>query len=822
MDTYTFPDIFKKDIFVNDDRIPVHGIVIPRIQRDYAQGREANKETIIRNRFLEEIFRVIAAGEETTMEMDFVYGSIRKLQNGKSSENRFIPLDGQQRLTTLYLLYWYVGNRELQCRELEALRKLLLNFSYEIRPSSSKFCEKLSEITLAFAKPPGKEIRNASWFFDAFNHDPTIKSMLTMLDAIHEKYTATGKALYSNLSRLRFYILPLDGFNLTDDLYIKMNARGKQLTDFEAFKADLTSYITEAGNPESDYYAVETLYDSRPMPRHLAFSIKLDNVWTNFFWSYSQKHETLEEQSDEDRPIDQFFMNFIIRYFFNLFIVQDSLPFERLREKKLYSLYGKDGDDHTVNYQPLDYYKDILSRPGILKNMECVLDCLSAYYKDIIKNEAKAPWEDGGFSEDWDFFDPQINLSKRVVFLGITLFIEKNNTIDSELDRVQFARWMRVVRNIVENAGIDSAEAMTGIMRLINELSSHSGDIYAFLAGNSSLKSNAAKEQVIEEREKAELILTDKTGQFEREIIDAENHRFFRGQIYFLLHISGGDMKQFIYYRDRAKSVFTSGIEKFPCRFHRVLAVLVYKHPLNDCDYYAEDSSADRLYYFEDEDAVRSYMLRHNENDFYYKLIKMLLDTAASKSEFDQIIQDTPFDEKIWQTYFISSPHCFDYCQQKLIAWRSEDEIYLLKHSQMNHHHAELRTYYLYKEWIEEAYKKETFLPFTTCKYFDPANSSERPYAYLDEFIYHDFTYALDILYLPSAYELRFFSRDSDEKASNLLKEINNRAVLNMEFKKRSEDYDGGQLVSSGYKTMADVKKRIIEICDSLKRLNLE
>ena len=30
---------------------------------------------------------------------------------------------------------------------------------------------------------------------------------------------------------------------LSDDLYIKMNARGKQLTDFENFKADLVGYI---------------------------------------------------------------------------------------------------------------------------------------------------------------------------------------------------------------------------------------------------------------------------------------------------------------------------------------------------------------------------------------------------------------------------------------------------------------------------------------------------------------------------------------------------------------------------------------------------
>jgi cyclopropane fatty-acyl-phospholipid synthase-like methyltransferase len=67
---------------------------------------------------------------------------------------------------------------------------------------------------------------------------------------------------------------------------------------------------------------------------------------------------------------------------------------------------------------------------------------------------------------------------------------------------------------------------------------------------------------------------------------------------------------------------------------------------------------------------------------------------------------------------------------------------------------------------------------------------------------------------------LRFFSRDPNKKTSDLLREINRQAALGMEFKKKSEDYDSDQLFSSGHKTMADVKKWIVEICGSLNRLN--
>jgi hypothetical protein len=77
-------------------------------------------------------------------------------------------------------------------------------------------------------------------------------------------------------------------------------------------------------------------------------------------------------------------------------------------------------------------------------------------------------------------------------------------------------------------------------------------------------------------------------------------------------------------------------------------------------------------------------------------------------------------------------------------------------------------------------------------------------------------------MYSDSAYELIFFSRESGKKASRFLQEINNRAALNMKFKKKDKDYDRDQLVSSGYKTMAEVKKRIMAICDSLKKLDSE
>ena len=85
--------------FAHDDN-DISGVIIPIIQRDYAQGRKS-AETI-RNRFLQVLYEAIAEGRKTTL--DFIYGNV---ENGK-----LIPLDGQQRLTTLFLLHYYIARHE--------------------------------------------------------------------------------------------------------------------------------------------------------------------------------------------------------------------------------------------------------------------------------------------------------------------------------------------------------------------------------------------------------------------------------------------------------------------------------------------------------------------------------------------------------------------------------------------------------------------------------------------------------------------------------------------------------------------------------------
>ena len=57
-ETYTFRSIFSKPISYakDEDPIVISKVIIPRIQRPYAQGRLGEAETKIRNSFLKDIF----------------------------------------------------------------------------------------------------------------------------------------------------------------------------------------------------------------------------------------------------------------------------------------------------------------------------------------------------------------------------------------------------------------------------------------------------------------------------------------------------------------------------------------------------------------------------------------------------------------------------------------------------------------------------------------------------------------------------------------------------------------------------------------------
>ena len=235
-------------------------VVIPLIQRDYAQGRKDKRTTEVRKKLLQDINTALIDTNVGPLDLNFIYG--------KSTNGKFIPLDGQQRLTTLFLVYLFAYRDNDEC-------DFLGNFSYETRKSSTKFFESLVENRRIFftkTKSPSEIITDEPWFADSWQLDPTVQGALKTLDDISDSFDY-GFDYVSVLSdssnqKLVFNFLDIDKLGSEDELYIKLNSRGRPLTDFENFKARFIDRI-------------------KKIDSHLEreFSHNIDTKWTDVIWN---------------------------------------------------------------------------------------------------------------------------------------------------------------------------------------------------------------------------------------------------------------------------------------------------------------------------------------------------------------------------------------------------------------------------------------------------------------------------------------------------------------------------------------------------------
>ena len=552
-DKYSFKDFLTKETFIGIDsetKEELWGIIskieIPMIQRDYAQGRikeYKGSDAIINDtgsRFLRSIFKAIHNDEE--LELEFIYGSIeeRPIPKSREKEYVYIPLDGQQRLTTLFLLYWYFSIRELSSDDLKEQLNILGKFTYLTRSSSRIFCEcicdfaKIIAIHLGEIKP-SLQIENCPWFYKEYKKDPTVKAMLAMLDSIDLLYRAEnlhGKKYLSRLENLKFYVFPLNKYNLTEDLYIKMNARGKQLSGYENFKADLINWMKSKDNPEKTRFYQDCTYRGRKMKYFMAFAQKMDNEWTDIFWNVI-KRDINPDSSIIENSVDAMFMRFFMRCFFNDRILHlqktTNLSDEAIANDDIVRFfYGENGNDSTINYNNNDFedkYLKCLSY-DIISRIESFLDNIIDKL-DIINTEFTPSWLRGGNNTENSFYSQKISWQARIVFLATFNYFSQKK----EFNQTCFSDWIRIVWNFVVDPTIRNIKDNIGTLKFIDDLSIHAENIILWLANTP--EGSRLKMQFAEEHIKAQLISND--SEWRELIIAGEKHPLLKGRIRFLL-----------------------------------------------------------------------------------------------------------------------------------------------------------------------------------------------------------------------------------------------------------------------------------------------
>ena len=216
-------------------------------------------------------------------------------------------------------------------------------FTYKTRFSSTDFCNKIAALLVdgysgkesaisgdisqkysdLIADPTielSEEIKNEKWFLPNWKYDPTILSMLTMLDSIKSVFPANACAdYYQKLTEQKvivFNFLNLDEFHLSDELYIKMNSRGRPLTRFENLKSKILMLYDEAEKKAPEKYseklrelrAVSSTGDSIKSIRDYV-SHAFDTKWTDMFWR--EWRNSRAEDTQDDTAVDNMMLSFL-------------------------------------------------------------------------------------------------------------------------------------------------------------------------------------------------------------------------------------------------------------------------------------------------------------------------------------------------------------------------------------------------------------------------------------------------------------------------------------------------------------------------------
>lgn len=807
-------------------------VEVPIIQRDYAQGRE--KQSAVRAAFLDALFVYLQEGKPNR-DLDFVYGRVitpKDTDRHKESDETagsFIPLDGQQRLTTLFLLHWYLGQTSGKADFLRGY--LSVNgrslFTYETRSSSREFCDALMSNDLNFegllTHPNGQEsvsltIQDSGWFFLSWTSDPTIRAMLTMLEAIHQKFAGHSdffdRLVDEELPVITFLNLNLHEFKLTDDLYIKMNSRGKPLTHFENFKARLEKKLKSFDGPWPEF---RLGFRAELVSGYEYFIHKIDTDWADVFWGY-------RNEATKDNTYDDEMMNFIA-----LVVANEHL----LNCEGESSLFGFGGNLRRLTFVE---YEELgcLSQDYLIKLMS-VLDLL--HHDGLNEGRIKPYLDANPYYDEEDTFKSVISNTssypEKLRFYAFYGAVAKGMR-DSEL-----LGWMRVVFNLTENTIFNTVTEYYRALKSIHELLSHDQPILDLLKTDVEI-SGFIKDQIIEEKIKAHLITN--SPEWQREIVELEGHPFFKGQIGFILKFAG----IVEYYFENGDFNCADEISAFLVRFrHYARAASAVFLRINkgseEINYSWERAVLTKGFYLTVTTAHRFNLLstRLTKNNIARDHSwKRLLRTLEKSHQWDvrqsfvkAVLDDPDFDlddvsrslETIcrnaldasevrdWRMMLVEEPKLWSLCEQGFIA-KHDDQVFLLHQLQRNHLHSELHSKYLELKLTKENFNAR---PFRYFNYVPRRSSDLYPCLSFDGFRYQDCSYGLAVWYDSTQYKFVFVEEYEESYSEELVRVLDGLGFMTEEHDEDSEL----QEFRYSCKTTQEARDKLAALFETLREL---
>lgn len=600
--TVTLPDgSVQSGLSVRE--IPVR---IPRIQRDYAEGR--NTEMIERKRYnlINDMLDVVY-GIRKDLSFDFIYGYMtyngKTISEGWQDANKypnvaFEPLDGQQRLTSLFLLYWLFGRGADLCAKKTAHSL----FIYETRDTSEEFCHWLvkqnanniiegwqdrvskAEKQNRINKSKWKTEKNPSGIIDPISNrlryplvpipslfdymqsdesfkwdwhdDPNICSMIKVLESSVKYLQERGlnyqdgihqKANLDNITFMLLDNLACDG----DQLFEKMNARGKALTSFEILKSSLEEEMERQG-----------------LSTNLANSWReaIDGNWIDYCWDNSNigDNPQLTTVRAVETKLERLLVRIAGKEFFATDIISTSASNNANAKDYAALLIDSISKRDNIN-EVIDRYIEYARHERAIGSPKFTLMDFQSIYDDI----QNLIYIDSTGWHDASFMLPQLNRSNsstlldefmgdspthniRVMIYAMLAYLRivpAKDIATNIIEQNNFIDWMRFVRNVYNSdnkaSGLDNfADVKAAIKAIDNWLmeykkhyrTNNNQDILRLI--HNHIKENALGQEqarLDEEYIKADLRIHGSNGvaaaDWEDSILKAENNYYLWGQI---------------------------------------------------------------------------------------------------------------------------------------------------------------------------------------------------------------------------------------------------------------------------------------------------
>lgn len=837
-------------------------LVVPIIQRDYAQGRTSEDTTEVRNEFLDALYKYLEEGKPNR-DLDFVYGTLRKSKSLNGEETAcLIPLDGQQRLTTLFLLHWYLVQISTDTELSTIFNSALIKngksmFSYETRQSSADFCDELIQCSIDFdhlktvkddnnieRESLSATIQNQQWFYRNWMNDPTIVSMLVMLDAIHTKFGNHAEFLPLLLDNdnpvITFIFLDLDEYRLTDDLYIKMNSRGLPLSKFENLKAKLEQHLDsfDAAKPplKDRKFTLLLSAHNQDVSMKKYFSHNIDTKWTTLFWQYAK---------ESPREIDSYIENFIRIVITNEYARMVSLGNQNKSDATLDLLY--DSKNKSITYSKYES-SGALTADAML----AVIDAMDALYN------GDAPIAHY-ICDEYRFYFDEDKIFKKVI----------NNDL-SRPERIQFYayiqylirysdqltginEWMRVIYNLSnpDNTVTDSNYELSNGLKEIDKLLEHAPQILAYLRTNPSI-GRFSGHQVYEEIIKSYLV---DMPNWRTHILTAEKHNYFVGQIGFMLSFAG-IVDEF---KTNTSSIITNGrftwsvedegktLDKFVnyVRIASYLFQLTNGERQNDVNYCFERAVLTKGDYLLNWGSSEWWNILSTETvkknvkrDYSWRRLLRIVETSKTadpdiiasqqyiKEIFDYIGNQQNITEKLeelckqydegfsWRYCLINCSQIIRYSSKGWLHFSDQnDTILVLKEWYLNMYHVELFTYYL---WLTEFEQHTDAFSGKDAFYCPQKNSETLPTIRINGFKHNHRKYYIEISANVAdddfkSYRIAF--RDNNISKFDYPQEIMD-TLDSLKFRK-SSDPENNSLVCN-LKSPKSVFERVKDLCSLL------